>query len=68
MMLNEKIIDLQTGEQTIREFTDQEIAEINAANAKAQAKADLLAEKEAAKQELFAKLGITDDEAKLLFS
>jgi len=67
-MLNEKIIDLQTGEETIREFTDNEIAEIDAANAKAQAKRQLLAEKETAKQELFAKLGITSDEAKLLLS
>lgn len=66
-MLNEKIIDLESGEETIRPYTKSEVAEAEKAQAKAQAKADLLAEKEAAKQALFEKLGITEDEAKLLF-
>ena len=65
-MLNEKIIDLQTGDETIRPYTENEIAAAAAEVAKAQAKAELFAQKVAAKQELLAKLGITADEAKLL--
>ena len=68
----ELIYDLQTGEQTIREYTeeenakaDQERIETDAAlAARQQAEATKAAEKAA----LLAKLGITDDEAKLLLS
>jgi regulator of protease activity HflC (stomatin/prohibitin superfamily) len=66
------IIDCSTGEQTIVPLTAEEIAELEAAaiqaeadrvaaEAEAQAKAD-------AKAELLAKLGITEDEAKLLLA
>ena len=65
-------VNCETGEQTIIELTDAEIAEMEAAaqaaeadRAAAQAEA---AAKEAAKADLLAKLGITADEAKLLLS
>jgi hypothetical protein len=70
--LTEKIIDVTTGEETIREYTEAETkeAEANLALAKAQIAA-IQAEttaKEADKAALLTKLGITADEAKLLLS
>jgi hypothetical protein len=65
-MLNEKIIDLQTGEETIREFTENEIAEIEVAVAKAQAKAEAEAAKAHERAALLERLGITAEEAALL--
>ena len=67
-MLTEKIIDLQTGEETIRPYTEAEIAEVEAANLKAEEKRELLAEQGIARNALLEKLGITSDEAKLLLS
>ena len=65
-------VDCSTGEQTVIELTDQEIADMEAAAAaaaEAQAAAEAeAAAKEAAKADLLAKLGITADEAKLLLS
>lgn len=71
-MYKEKIIDVTTGEETWRDYTPAEIAEVE----KAQAEAEKLkqerqkeeAESSAAKSALLAKLGITEDEAKLLLS
>ena len=65
-------VNCETGEQTVIELTDAEIAEMEAAaqaaaEAQAAAKAEAAA-KEAAKADLLAKLGITADEAKLLLS
>lgn len=61
-----RIVDAQTGEVIDREMTDAEFkahqddrAAIAAAESEAQAKAD-------AKAALLAKLGLTEDEAKLL--
>ena len=65
-MLNEKIIDLQTGEETIREFTENEIAEIEVAVVKAQAKAEAKAIKAHERAALLERLGITAEEARLL--
>lgn len=67
-MYKEKIIDLQTGEETWRDYTPEEIAEVEQAQAEAAAKAAELAEKEVARKTIFDKLGITEDEAKLLLS
>lgn len=65
-------VNCETGEQTVIELTDAEIAEMEAA-AQAHAEAQAAAEAEAAakataKADLLAKLGITADEAKLLLS
>jgi hypothetical protein len=67
-MLNEKIIDLESGQETIRPFTKAEVAATEAAIAKSKEKAEIEELKQSQKAELFAKLGITEDEAKLLFS
>jgi hypothetical protein len=67
-MLNEKIIDLQTGEEIIRPYTKAEIAEVEAENAKAEEKLIEKAAKAAAREALLVKLGITADEAALLLA
>lgn len=64
------IIDCSTGEQTIVPLTAEEIAEVEAAAKQAEAdrkaaEAEAQAKAEA-KADLLAKLGITEDEAKLL--
>jgi hypothetical protein len=67
-MLNEKIIDLQTGEEVIRPYTKAEIAEVEAENAKAEEKLIEKAAKAIARQALLERLGITEEESKLLLN
>lgn len=68
MMYFEKIVNIQTGEETIREFTAQEIAEREASDIEL-AKAQKLQEERALRRaELIAKLGLTEEEADILFS
>jgi hypothetical protein len=55
-----------TGEIIEREMTAQELAQQEADLAVAEAKAQVKAEAQAKRQTLLAKLGITEDEAKLL--
>lgn len=64
----EKIVDLETGEEIIRPYTKDEITSVEKATAEAQAKAAADNAKELEKAALLSKLGITDDEAKLLLS
>jgi hypothetical protein len=68
MKITEKIVDVVTGEENIveRDATPQEIAEAQQAQARAKARALAQAEAEAARAALLAKLGITEEEAKLL--
>jgi hypothetical protein len=66
------IINCETGEQEVIELTAEEIAELEAAAAQAEADR-IAAEEEAnakatAKADLLEKLGITEEEAKLLLS
>ncbi len=66
------IIDCSTGVQEIVELTDEEIAELEAAAAQAELDR-IAAEEEAnakatAKADLLEKLGISEEEAKLLLS
>ena len=66
------IVDCSTGEQTVVPLTAEEIAELEAAAAQAEADR-LAAEQEAAakavaRQALLDKLGITQEEASLLLS
>ncbi len=66
------IVDCSTGESTVVPLTAEEIAQREAdaaawAEAEAAKEAEAVA-KAAAKAELLAKLGITEDEAKLLLS
>ena len=67
-MYKEKIIDIQTGEETWRDYTSKEIAEVEKAQAEAAAFAAQQAEKEAARKAIFDKLGLSEEEAKLLLS
>jgi hypothetical protein len=67
-MYKEKIVDALTGEETWRDYTEAEIAEVEAAQALVEKKRLEAEEKEAARKELLTKLGISDDEAKLLLS
>lgn len=68
MKINERFFDAQTGETTDieRDMTAAELAEYNATIERKTKKAAEQAEKDAARQALLDKLGITEDEAKLL--
>jgi phosphopantetheinyl transferase (holo-ACP synthase) len=68
MISKEKIVNLLTGEETIveRNMSEIEIVEFKAAQAEAEAEAKKIAVKETARAALLAKLGLTEDEAKLL--
>ena len=66
MTYNEKIIDVNTGEETLRPYTEKEIGEVEKAIANAEAKAAMKTTKAAEKVALLAKLGITQEEAALL--
>jgi len=65
-MYKEKIVNIETKEETWRDFTENEIAEVEAEKAKTLAKAQAKTEATAQRQALLDKLGITEDEARLL--
>lgn len=67
-MYKELIIDIETGKETWRDYTDEEIAKVEKARAKADKLAAERAEQEAARRAILIKLGITEEEAKLLLS
>lgn len=71
-MYKEKILDLETNEITVKDLSIEQIKEIEAAQTeytqKTLTEAQAAAEAAAAKAALLAKLGITEDEAKLLLS
>jgi hypothetical protein len=62
----ERIVDATTGEETLRNYTAKEIAEVEKAIADNEAKVKAEAAKAKAKAALLDKLGITEDEARLL--
>jgi hypothetical protein len=64
----ETIVNLETGETTVRDYTEAEIAQVMAERAETEAKVAAQLAKATDKAALLAKLGITDDEAKLLLS
>lgn len=63
-----KIHNVETGEVIEREMNAEELAQWELDKATAEAKAQAAAEAAAAKAALLAKLGITEEEAKLLLS
>jgi hypothetical protein len=68
-MYKEKIINVQSGEITWRDYSTEEIAEVEAARAEALAKTEQEIEKLAAKELATAKLaalGLTTDDLKAL--
>lgn len=64
--LKVKIVDTLTGEETVRDMTDAELAQLEADKVSIQSEIEAVKAREAAKADLLAKLGITADEAKLL--
>ena len=66
--LQEKIVDAITGEVTMRDLTEEEIAIIEEQNARLQEAITEMQLKATQKQAVLEKLGLTADEAKLLFS
>lgn len=64
-MYKEKIIDITTGEETWRDYTPEEIAEVEKAQAEAQVRIAAAQEREAKRQSALAKLaaiGLTEEE------
>ena len=68
MEYTKKTFDVSTGEETIAPLSAEEVAQVEANIAKAQEQADLQATRAAEKAALLERLGITQDEAKLLLS
>ena len=70
MTYNEKIIDTTTGQETIRPYTKEEIAAVEAEQARAKVESDALAQeqatKDAARQAVLDKLGLSADEVAAL--
>lgn len=62
------VIDVSTGKQYQEDLTAEEVANLEAGFARAEAEKKALAEKETARTALLEKLGITEEEAKLLLS
>ena len=62
----EKIVNAETGEETIRPYTEEEIAMMETAKAEAEAKAAAEAAKAHERSVILERLGITEDEAALL--
>jgi len=67
-MYREKIINIENGTEIYREYTLQEIAEVERAQAEAANQTTKEAETAILKTALLEKLGITEQEAKLLLS
>lgn len=67
-MLKKKNVNVLTGEETWIDLSADEIAEVEQAKAEVTAEAQKLAQIAAKKVALLEKLGITEEEAKLLLS
>ena len=61
-MYKEKIVDIETGEETYRDYTAEEIAKVEAAKELAAQEAADLTAKETARQAILEKLGLTADD------
>lgn len=68
MKLMVKEVNAETGEEIEREMNAQELAQLELDRAKAAAEEQAAVQAAAARAALLAKLGITEDEAKLLLS
>ncbi len=65
-MTQEKIVDVVTGEVTYRDYTPEELAEREQQRIEMDKHLAEVAAKEAKRQEVLAKLGLTAEEAKVL--
>ena len=63
-----KIVNCETGEEIVRDATTEEIAEIEASKAEQLSKRAEAEAKEAARQAILDRLGLTAEEASLLLS
>lgn len=61
------VTNCETGEEIIREMNTEELANLEKIKSKAIAQAQKDAEKIATKKALFERLGLTEEEAKVLF-
>lgn len=62
----EKIVNIETGEELWRDYTPAEVAQMEKAEIEASKELAEQAKTEAARQSLLDRLGITEEEAKLL--
>lgn len=67
-MYKEKIVNVETGEETWRDYTPEEIAQVEQAKIEAAERAAKELEAAQSKAAVIEKLGITEEEAKLLLS
>lgn len=67
-MLKKKIVDALTGEEILLDLTSEEIAEVEKAKSEAEIKVKEAEMKAANRLQVLEKLGLTEDEAKLLLS
>lgn len=65
-MYKEKIINLETGEEVIRDYNDEEIAAIEKTQAEEAKRLADFAIRQEARRAILEKLGLTEDEAKVL--
>jgi len=65
-MYREKIVDTITGEESFRNYTAEEIAKVESEIEKTNLELAEIAAKEAARQAILEKLGLTAEEAKIL--
>ena len=67
-MYKEKIVNVETGEETWRDFTEAEVLEIRKAQEKIAKDFELAETRRLNRLALLEKLGITEEEAELLLS
>lgn len=67
-MYYEKILNIETGEEILRNYTAKELEQVKLAQAEAAAEIEALTAKEAARLAVLEKLGLTADEAAALLS
>lgn len=65
-MYQEKIVNIETDEITFRDYSADEIAQVEKAKADAEAALNEANKKEAAKKAILEKLGLTEEEAAVL--
>lgn len=65
-MYREKIVNAETGEETFRDYTAQEILVVEKAKAENEKELAEIEKRKKARQEILDRLGLTEEEARLL--
>lgn len=68
MSFIEQIVNVETGEIIEKPYSKEQLAEVEKAKAEIEKRLAQEAEKEMARKAIFEKLGLTEEEAKLLLS